>query len=281
MKKVLITGKDGYIANSFIKYLSSTANDIMIETISLRDDNWKSLDFSAYNCILHLAGIAHQEESEQNADLYYQINRDLTIALAGKAASDGAEQFIFVSSLAVYGLTNDCIYSGTETIPTTHYGKSKLEAEQEIAKLFEDINICVVRPPMVYGKGCKGNYTKLKEIATTLPIFPNIKNNRSMIYIENLCEFLRLMIVNNESGTFLPQNNEYVSTTEMTKLIASCNNHKLLLTKLFNPIIKLLCPYNDKLNKAFGSLFCDLELSEYSQNYNVCSFEESIKRTEN
>src|SRR5699024_7629467 len=179
-----------------------------------------------------VAGIAHNSSNPKLEDKYYQVNRDLTIEVAKKAKEDGAKQFIFMSSIIVYGTKNEFIDSNTKPEPDNFYGDSKLQAEEGILPLQDNsFNVAIIRPPMIYGKNSKGNYPLLSKFAQKSPIFPDYPNKRSMLHIDNLCEFLKLMIENEESGTFHPQNKELVQTSEMVQLIAEQHNHKIWFTK--------------------------------------------------
>ena len=166
-------------------------------------------------------------------ELYYKVNRDLAIEIAKKAKREGVKQFIFMSSIIVYGSSGrigerKIIDKDTKPSPVDFYGDSKLQAEKGLRALESDIfKVVILRPPMIYGKGSKGNYPKLSKAARVLPIFPDIDNERSMLHIDNLCEFIKLMIDNEESGVFFPQNKEYVKTSEMVKLIADVQGRKV------------------------------------------------------
>jgi len=166
--------------------------------------------------------------------------------------------------------------------PSNFYGDSKLQAEEGIKPLeSDDFKIVILRPPMIYGKGSKGNYPKLAKVAQKLPIFPDIDNKRSMLYIDNLCEFIKLMIENEESGLFFPQNEEYVCTSEMVKMIAEAHGRKIKLTKIFNPLLRLMGLKIGIVNKAFGNLVYKQSLSEYKENYRIRDLKQSIIATEN
>ncbi len=289
MKKILITGANSYIGTSFETYMKQWESDYQIDTIDMIDGTWKDVDFSPYETVFHVAGIAHSDSgkiSEEKAKLYYSVNTDLTIETATKAKADGVKQFIFMSSAIVYGDSapigkQKIITKETPVSPANAYGDSKVQAENGIKPLeCETFKVVILRPPMIYGKGSKGNYPTLSKYAKKLPIFLNIENQRSMLYIENLCEFIRLMIINNEQGTFWPQNDQYTKTSEMVRIIAKCANKKIRLTKLFNWCLKLTAPLVGVINKVFGNLSYDMQLSEYKENYRIANFEESIKRTE-
>lgn len=284
MKRLLITGSSSYIGNSLIEWLKQYRNEYIVEKISLRDGSWKDVDFSHYNTVLHLAGIAHVSSNPKQKELYYKVNRDLTIEAAEKAKQDGVKQFIFMSSIIVYGgsvLNNGVIDESTLPDPRDFYGDSKLQAEQGIASLeSENFKIVIIRPPMIYGKNSKGNYPKLSKIARISPLFPNVENKKSMLHIDNLCEFIRLLIINEESGLYFPQNKEHVKTSDIAKAVSKTHNKKIILTNFFNPIIKLLVKKTLFFNKIFGNLVYEKTMSNYCENYIINDFQESIQKTE-
>lgn len=284
MKNLIIVGANSYIGNSFKEYFKN--NEYNITEIDSLITPVKDMDFSGADCVLHLAGIAHIS-SKIPAEDYFKVNRDLAISVAEKAKKDGTKQFIFMSSMIIYGENEkigkiDIITEKTMPNPKNAYGKSKLEADLHIQKLnSENFKTVVIRTPMVYGKGCKGNFPKLVKMALKIPIFPNIKNQRSMIYIKNLCEFIKLIIINNESGLFYPQNKDYISTLDIIKTVRQHHNKKTLLIKIFNPIIYLLAKVNTNINKLFGNKVYDKEISNYFDNkYQIVDNKESIIRSD-
>ncbi|MHC1749571.1 MAG: NAD-dependent epimerase/dehydratase family protein [Cellulosilyticaceae bacterium] len=277
--KILITGKDSYIGTSFEKWIEQYGDTYIVDTIDVRDDSWKQQSFIGYDAILHVAGIAHIKETSENSQLYYKVNRDLAIDLAVKAKKDCVKQFVFLSSMSVYGIEQGVITRATIPIPKSSYGKSKLEAEKIIHKLQDDsFSVATLRPPMVYGQGCRGNYPRLAKVALKLPVFPNIKNQRSMIHVDNLSEFIRVLLDDCAQGVFCPQNQEYVCTTEMVKNIADLHEKKIRLTKIFNPLLKLI--RLNMITKVFGSLVYDKRLSEYQKKYCVYDVKKTISMTE-
>ncbi|WP_163144057.1 NAD-dependent epimerase/dehydratase family protein [Bacillus sp. 22-7] len=281
MKKILITGKNSYVGKSLEKWLENYPDRYSIDSISLRNEYWKEKDFSEYDIVFHAAGIAHIKETKENADMYYKVNRDLAYEVAYKAKLEGVKQFIFLSSMSVYGIEYGVIDKSSSLNPKSNYGKSKLQAEELIKPLERDnYKVAIIRPPMIYGKECKGNYVRLSNLAVKIPFFPSIENKRSMIYIDNLSEFVRLLIDDHGSGVFFPQNAEYVNSSEMAFLISRLHEKKMLMTKLVNPIINLIGRRIGLVNKVFGSLVYEKSMSEYKTNYMVIGFEESIKRTE-
>ena len=284
MKKILITGADSYIGTSVEKWLMREPDQYQVDTVDMKDDSWNKKDFSEYDVVFHVAGIAHVSSDPNMEELYYKVNRDLTVETAKKAKGEGVKQFIFMSSIIVYGNSSSSkrvIDRCTVPTPSNFYGNSKLQAEEGIKDLeSDDFNIVVVRPPMIYGKGSKGNYPRLAKMAQKIPVFPDIDNERSMLHIDNLCEFIKVMIDNNERGLFFPQNKEYVNTSEMVKLIAEVHGKKIWMTKLFNPILRLMFGIG-VVNKVFGNLVYEKNMSEYDKaNYTIRDFRESIRMTE-
>lgn len=261
MKKILITGANSYIGTSFENWVKQYGDMYIVDTISVRDDKWREKSFIGYDSVLHVAGIAHIKETHKNFQLYYKVNRDLAVEVAKKAKKDGVKQFVFLSSMSVYGIDKGVITKDTIPTPKTSYGKSKLEAEKIINKLSSDkFIVAILRPPMVYGEGCKGNYDKLKKMIKFIPMFPEINNKRSVIYIDVLCEFIERLIYSGDGGTYLPQNNHYANISDMIREIAKENNKKIWFTKMFNPVIKIL-PGNT-MRKVFGDLIYKIEDKE-------------------
>ena len=287
MKRILITGANSYIGTSFEKWVAQWPEDYQVETVGTRNGEWKELDFSPYDVVFHVAGIAHQDAKADQEELYYKVNRDLTIEVAKKAKSEGVKQFIFMSSMIVYGASSKIgetkiITRDTVPEPINFYGNSKLQAEQGILPLqSERFNVVVIRPPMIYGKDSKGNYPLLAKFAKITPVFPNIENKRSMLHIDNLTEFIRLMVEHSENGVFFPQNREYIKTAEMVKTIADVKGKKIWLTKLFNPFLVGLGGNVNVINKVFGSLLYSQDISSYKHDYQLNDLRASIINTEN
>ncbi|QCR31885.1 NAD-dependent epimerase/dehydratase family protein [Lysinibacillus sp. SGAir0095] len=281
MKKILIIGKSSYVGMSLEKWLGYDFDRYSTDSISVRNDRWKEMDFSVYDVVIHVAGIAHIKETKENAEIYYKVNRDLAYEVAQKAKVEGVEQFIFFSSMSVYGIESGVIDKNSSVQPKSNYGKSKLQAEELLLSIEESFfRVAILRPPMIYGKGCKGNYTKLGKFALIAPIFPDIENKRSMIFIYNLCEFVRLLIDNFDSGVYFPQNRDYVKTSNMVELIAETHGKKIWKIKFLNPIVYYLRRRIGTVNKVFGDLVYDKEISIYKEDYYVVDYTKSIKVTE-
>lgn len=289
MKRILITGINSYLGGRFRQYMEQFP-DYATVSISMRNGSWRGEDFTGFDVVYHVAGLAHSDNgriSPEKAKKYYEINTDLTKELAKKAKREGVKQFIFMSSAIVYGDSAPIgrrrrIDRSTVCTPANCYGDSKLQAELGLRRL-EDKNfrVVILRPPMIYGPGCKGNYPVLSLFAQRLPVFPYVDNERSMLFVDNLMAFVKLMIDNEESGTFFPQNAEYSNTSELVRMIAEAHGKKLILVRGFTWALKFLDFFTALVDKAFGSLSYDMPMSEYpGGEYRLYSLEESIRITE-
>lgn len=282
MKRILITGANSYIGMSFEKYMKKNyPDDYIVDTVDMIDGTWRGKSFADYDSVFHVAGIAHQKETRENASLYYKVNRDLAVETAEKAKRDGVKQFIFLSSMSVYGMNTGVITKETVPNPKSNYGKSKYQAEQLLNKVRGgDFVITIIRPPMLYGPGCKGNYQTIATIINRLPIFPNVKNKRSLIYVDNLSEFIHLALEKHIDGVFIPQNSECVSTVDMARAIAKSKGKKIHFSVALGWIVTMLRPFIPMLQKAFGNLiYADVERCkfDYCVVNNVESFERSAE----
>lgn len=294
MKRVLITGANSYIGTAVENWLRKKEEAYLVDTIDTIDGTWRKKSFSSYDVVYHVAGIAHADVgnvSEETKAFYYKINTELAVETAEKAKTEGVKQFIFMSSMIIYGESGGfgqqkMVNRNTVPCPANFYGDSKWQADQKIQQLEdEEFKVVIVRPPMIYGRGSKGNYPTLAKMARKLPVFPKINNQRSMLHIDNLCEFIRLMIDNEEKGVFFPQNSEYSQTSELVHLIAKCTGNKMIITSVLNPFVWIASHIPGKIsglvNKAFGNMTYDKEISVYPKgDYQIVSLEESVKRTE-
>lgn len=278
---VLITGKSGYIATAVAsKFISKNVKKV--NNISLKGTNINKLELDGIDVVIHTAALVHKKESHYTMGNYFEINHNLTLNLAKAAKSSGVRQFIFISTMAVYGKSSGEINSNSLPKPTTYYGKSKLEAENDLRKLQDDdFVVTVIRPPMVYGPYCPGNYRLLSYLAIKSPIFPKVDNKRSAIFIEHLTELIFLLTANRKGGIFHPQDSEYVCTSEMVKHIANSNKKKIHLDKTLGLLMISLLKKYSLVNKVFGDLYYSFELSSFKEiNYCKYSLQEAINITE-
>ena len=290
IKRVLITGKDSYIGLSVLAWLKDFyPQQLIVDELCVKDETWRNVDFSCYDAVFHVAGIAHSDLGKADDELeklYRQVNTDLAIAVATKAKCDGVPHFVFMSSMIIFGDSAPIgeqkrIVQGTVPEPANFYGDSKLQAEIGIMALQnENFRIAIIRPPMVYGKGGRGNYPRLAQLAKKMVYFPTIENERSMIHIDNFCEFIRLILIDQADGIFHPQNAEYVQTSNLVVTIARVHGRKIRLIRFLTPLLRPLAKISGSVNKVFGNLSYEMELSKYPTDYRVRSFEESIELTE-
>ena len=283
--KILITGENSYIGTSFYKYCNENGLNFVIETISVRGEEWKSKDFSNYDVVLNVAGIAHRKETKENRNLYFEVNRNLAIDIATKAREENVGQYIYLSTMNVYGKTTGTITKETLEKKKNAYGESKLQAENQLLeKNSENFFVSIVRPPMVYGPNCVGNYTTLSKFAKRTKFFANYTNHRSMIFIDTLSLFISKLIIYKKDGIFYPQNSEYVNVKKMIEQIARYNNNTITFTSFFNPFINLM--NLNLFKKIFGNLIYEKNMSLLYDDdgakieYQVIDFEKSIEMTE-
>lgn len=286
MKKILVTGKDSYIGTAFENWAKQWPDNYSVDSLDVRTEEWKKHDFSKYEVIVHVAAIVHVKEKDQS--LYNKVNRDLAFEIASNAKKMGVSQFIFMSTMGVYGLEAGRICTSTNPNPATPYAKSKYEAELKISSLISsEFQVCILRPPLVYGKGCKGNYRTLSKFSKMIFSLPSYDNYRSMLYIDNLSNFLLHAIDLNLAGVLFPQNEKYVSVPKLISLIREINDKKTYRLFFLNGI-KILIPLSKTLAKIFGSLTYDESMhgspanmaAKFSVKYDIVDLEDSILQTE-
>ena len=277
MKSVLITGANSYIGTNVERWLLKEPEKYHVETLDMKDPNWVNFDFSKFDVVFHVAGIAHSTPKKSEKDLYYRVNTQLTIDTAKIAKKAGVKQFIFMSSMIVYSSKERVITKDTKPNPDNFYGDSKLQAEIGLNKLSDKtFKIVVLRPPMIYGPNSKGNFPRLMSFARKSFIFPNFKNKRSMLYIDNLSNSIKYLIDSEVEGLFFPQNSEYMCTSEIVRETAKYLKKKIWFTRLFNPFIHLLRNRLTIINKVFSDSYYDLSISSNVINNNVVNNINSI-----
>jgi len=282
INRVLVVGASSYIGDSFARYAEGRLHVDIVDSY----ERWKTAHFCEYDSVLYAAGLAHQKwthkQQEANKDMYFAVNRDLALAVAEKAVASGVGQFIYLSSMAVFGLAEGEITKETRILPRDgdYYGQSKYQAEIRLASLFKNESLCIVRPPMVYGPGCPGKFTDLVKIAGKLPFIPNVNNRRSMIYIDNLCEFLCLVVENNTAGVCHPHNKKYMNTSWLIKSVAKAMGKRRWVIPGLGWIIRCMAPFSAAVRTAFGSLYYSRDIADmpFKDDYQLVSAEVSVKR---
>ena len=278
---ILITGAGSYVGTSVERWIKNHSN-YRVDTLDMLKDTWRDTDFSQYDVVYHVAGIAHVNAKANMEALYYKVNRDLTIEVAQKAKEAGVKQFIFMSSMIVFhesrSLQPEMITSDTKPCPNGFYGDSKLQAEKGLHELeSETFKVCILRPPMIYGPNSKGNFPRLIKLAAKTPIFPDFHNQRSMLYIDNLAEFVLQAVNRQLAGTFYPQNCELSDTVEIIRYFAKAQHHHVYFAKLLNPFVRIASHFLQPINKMFGTYYYAPEMSKMDFEYQLVSFEQSLK----
>lgn len=285
MKKILITGAGSFVGTSIERWLQKWPSEYLVDTVDTMNDAWSKANISEYDVVFHVAGIAHVDPKPEMAPLYYKVNRDLTLEIARWAKDGRVKQFIYMSSGIVYhaskSLASTVINSATKPAPNDFYGDSKLQAEQGLKELECDtFKIAILRPPMIYGPNCKGNFLRLGWLATKTPIFPAWHNQRSMLFIDNLAEFVKQVIDRELNGVFFPQNKELADTVEIVRYFAHKYHKRIWISRIFNPLVWLGSFFLKPIPKMFSDSYYVSEMSEYDFKYQLVSFEDSLKGLE-
>lgn len=277
MNKILITGSSGYLGNSFINQFR---NKYSFEKFSLLKQKLEDISFDDIDIVLHCAALVHQK-IEHSYKEYYKINVEYPVSLAKLAKQNGVRQFVFISTIAVYGEDKEKLDENTTLNPISSYGKSKLEAEKQLLELNDDsFIVSIIRPPMVYGKNAPGNIDSLVKLVKKLPIIPlgRIKNKRSFVSIRNLCNMINEVIIQQKSGIFLASDDESISTSKLIELISKNLEKKVYLFKIpfFESLLKILKPSFHK--RLYGSLEVDNSITKEKLNLkNPYSVEDGIR----
>lgn len=285
MKRVLITGANSFVGTNIEKWLLKTPEEFAVDTVDTMNEAWKCADYTKYDVVFHVAGIAHVDPKPEMAPLYYKVNRDLAIEVAKWAKQHGVKQFIYMSSRIVYHASKNMKANVTtpQTLPNPNdfYGDSKLQAERGLNELACDtFKVAIIRPPMIYGPGNKGNLPRLAWLAQKTPVFPAWHNKRSMLHVFNLAEFIKQVIERELGGVFFPQNAELADTVEMVRCFAKEAGHRVWITRLLNPLVWLGSFVLSAIPKMFSDSYYVMEMSEYPFDYRVIGQEESLKGIE-
>jgi len=276
--KLLLTGSSGFIGSYF---QSNYGDKYDISTFSFQNDNFHKLDLNQVNTIIHLSALVHQMGGADENE-YKRINVDNTIALAQKAKQNGVKQFIFMSSVKVYGEESNIPYTETTRCePQDDYGRSKLKAEKYLLSMQDDnFTVSILRTPIVYGAGVKANIQNLIKLVRKVPILPfgGIDNRRSMVYIGNLCQLIHKLCKTKISGVFLAGDDRPVTTTEFIELIAKELGRTVHFVKIpfFEPLLKSFKPSFHK--RLYESLEINNSVTKEILNFrNPYSLEQGIK----
>lgn len=276
MKNILLTGANGFIGRYFI---SQHGQLHKISTFSFLNDNFESLHVNNIDVVLHLSALVHQPKASYEE--YEQANVQNTINLALKAKANGVKHFVFMSTIAVYGEEHCVLHENLTCKPVGFYGMSKLKAEIALQKLQDEyFTVSIIRPPMVYGYNAPGNIKSLMRLIKKIPVLPflNINNQRSFVYVGNLCAMIESIIEAKKSGVFLACDDALLSTTQLIELIAQSMEKKIYLMQLsfFSKFLKWLKPFI--YQRLYESLVVDNSQTKKALEFkNPYSVEEGIR----
>lgn len=287
--KILIIGKNSYIGNHIDEWLKKAGHQV--DQLDVLTEDWYIFDYSPYDAIIHVAGIVHRPDC-RDWDLYKSVNTDMPVEIASsyrKSKKQKGEhgQYVYFSTMGVYGaqklLAPSVVDESTPLRSESMYGKSKLLAEEGLTALQDDtLKVAFVRPPSVYGKGCKGGYiTGFTKIARLLPIIPAAYEDarQSFIYIDNLSECVKLIVENNLSGAFCPQDDETPNANRLLEVICSGIGKKYHSSRLLGLGLRMVS-FIPLVKKAYGGIEYSRKLSDIpGLIYVVVPFEEGMRRT--
>lgn len=268
----IISGASGFVGENLTKYLTENEQEVL--KLSLRNENWKEFFNANENAdsVIHLAGIAHDTSNTLDDDIYFKVNRDLTIELFEEFIKSDIKKFIFFSSVKAAADTLERVL--TEKFipnPLTPYGKSKLEAENYLLskELSEDKKVYIVRPCMIHGPGNKGNLNLLYQVVKKRIPWPlaSYHNERSFLSIDNLNYLMWELLNNNdiESGIYNFADDKALSTNEIVVLISESLNKKPILWKIPTKMMEFIAKIGDKISLPLNSE----RLKKLTENYLV------------
>ena len=286
---IAITGKGSYIGICIKKHLEKAG--FVVDEIDTIGNEWKETDFSKYDTVVHVAAIVHDNAKNATEDLFKRVNIDLACDIAEKAKHQGVGQFVFISTMAVFGVEKTLkrdegiVFADSPLNPSSLYGKSKLEAEKKLlARENDNFRISIVRPPNVYGPGCKGNYIYLlKKLSDAMFICPYAyeETRQSMLYIDNLSELIKLIIENSSSGVFMPQDDVAPNMVELVASIRAISGKKTRYSKLLGKCLKIMAKLSI-VKKIYGGVCYENSFSNsFDYKYRIVTFDEGLKKTYN
>jgi nucleoside-diphosphate-sugar epimerase len=285
--RILITGAKGFVGRVLCQSLKD------FDVVQAGRDDWLS-SLASINCVIHLAARVHifKEAAKDPLAEYREVNVKKTLDLARQAASLGVKRFVFVSSVKVNGeLTKKDISFRADDIPNPQdpYGVSKLDAEIGLMQLAKKtgMEVVIVRPPLVYGPGVKANFlSMIKILDKGIPLpFGNVRNKRSLVYIDNLVDLLIRLIDHPKAPgqVFLVSDDHDVSTTVLLKSMSFALGKKSLLIPV--PVFLLqtifcLIGKSSLSQRLLGSLRLDITKTKEILDWTPpVSFEDGIKKT--
>jgi len=287
MKNILLTGSTGFVGRQVL--LRLVADNFQVQA-SIRNNNaglpgavnrhqvgdllpntnWQAA-LKGVDCVIHAAARVHvmNDQAPDSLAAFREVNVSGTLNLARQAAQEGVKRFIFISSIKVNGEGTPqgvAFKPADQAAPMDSYGASKLEAENALMSIGTEtgMEIVIIRPPLVYGSGVKGNFLSLLKLAgTSLPLpLGAVNNNRSMVYLGNLVDLIVTCIghPNAANQLFLASDCHDISTTQLLSRIRALMNKPKLLVPVPAFLFRLLGTVTGKraiVDRLFGSLQVD------------------------
>ena len=279
--KILVTGKNSFIG----RYFKENNKLDQIEEVCLVENNIDAIDFSRFDVVFHVAAIVHQSK-HISEEYFFKINSDLAYNVAKKAKEMGVKHFVFMSTVKVYGENNSKNNVWTETskcYPQDAYGRSKLDAENRFKVLNdEEFVISIVRTPVVYGSGVKGNIQRIAKFVLNSKLIPlgGIENKRAMVNIANLNSLVNRIIELRRGGLFLAGDKNLLSTSEFVQyLIKYVRGRKYMINfpRVLKILVKLILP--KFYIKIFGTMLIDNKMTCKQLDFTPpCTEEEGLKQ---
>lgn len=279
--KVLIIGEHSYIGNSFMELvrtaverkdmqhiLDKVANrNWEIHKVRASSGEWREQEFTGYDVILHMAAIVHKKETSTMRKLYYEVNYKMALEVARKAKEQGVGQFVFLSTMAVYGDDVTCITKETHPNPSSLYGKSKLLAEEMLMQMnSESFAVSILRPPLVYGLNCPGNYGRLLWLSQWMAFFPKCENKRSMIHVDHLSVCIWLTIDRKITGILYPRDSAFISTSNLYQSMRREQGKQVYLLPINKRILENIGNKISAVKKLFGDCYYQFEMLDEKLN---------------
>lgn len=280
MRRVIVTGEGGWIGGAVCRCMAGFPGGYEVRCVPVFGDSWERDSWGGADSVVHLAGIPGDGASEAE---YRASNVGLTERVGRKCLADGVPHLVFMSTAHVYGPgagAGGPIDLGTEPAPATPYGRSKLEAERRLGALEgPSLRVAVVRPPLVYGSACtRGNFPRLVRLAARTPVFPDVRNTRSMLYLGSLAELVRLLVDSGTGGAYLPQDPEWVCTSDLVVALGEAQGNRVRLSRALGAAMGPLVPCVRFLGKLFGDFRYDLAASECGLDYRVASTAKAVRK---
>lgn len=261
MSKILITGANSFVGKNYQQY----SNNDTIDEVSLLEQEPEAINYKGYDAILHLVAIVHQTKAIPE-EKYFYVNRDLAVRTAKAAKAAGVKQFVFLSTVKVYGAFNpEKGVWNEESVcePEDGYGKSKYAAELALKELEDQhFTVSVIRTPLVYGQDVRSNMLSLIKLVERFPVLPlgKIENKRSFTSAQNLVAFIDRIIEKKASGVFIAKDEKDLSTTELVTLLSNYLDKRVRLIHIPEFLITLSKKvYPRVFDRLYGSFFLENE----------------------